>query len=68
MEKNVGTTDKLIRIALAVIALVLYLTKAVTGTLGLLIMAIAIILVLTSIFSFCPLYRPLNISTKKKGK
>ncbi len=68
MEKNVGTVDRVIRIALAVIALVLYLTRAVTGTMALLVMAIAIILVLTSIISYCPLYRPFNINTKKKGK
>lgn len=68
MEKNVGTVDKVIRVALAVIALVLYLTKVVTGTLAVVVMAIAIILVLTSIIGFCPLYSPFKLSTNKKGK
>ena len=66
MKPNMGTTDKIIRIALAVIAAVLYFTNVVTGTLGIIVLVIAATLVLTSFISFCPLYPILGINTGKK--
>jgi Na+(H+)/acetate symporter ActP len=58
MKKNVGTTDRVIRVLLAVVVAVLYFTNQISGTL-------AVILVLTSVVSFCPLYLPFKLSTKK---
>jgi hypothetical protein len=68
MKKNVGVIDKWIRIILAVIGIVLYLTKVATGTLGIVVLVIALLLVLTSILSFCPLYPLLGIKTTPKEK
>lgn len=34
MKKNIGSTDRLVRITLAIILLLLYLTGTVTGTVG----------------------------------
>jgi predicted membrane-bound mannosyltransferase len=67
MKKNVGSTDKVIRIILAIIGVVLFLTNVVSGTLGYIVLAIAAILVITSIISFCPLYVPFKINTGKKN-
>ena len=67
MKKNVGSTDKVIRIILAVIGVVLFLTNVVSGTLGYIVLAISAILVITSIISFCPLYLPFGINTGKKS-
>ena len=66
MKKNMGTNDKAIRILVAVVLAVLFFTKVITGTLGIVLLAVAIIFVLTSLISFCPLYLPLGISTKSK--
>ncbi|MDY0098799.1 MAG: DUF2892 domain-containing protein [Bacteroidales bacterium] len=68
MKKNMGTTDKAIRILVALLILVLYLANVVTGTLGLILIIVAIVLAVTSLIGVCPLYIPFGISTLKKGK
>ena len=68
MKKNIGTTDKIIRLVLAIIFGVLYYTDTVTGTWGLVLAIIAIVFLLTSLVSFCPLYPLLGINTIKKKK
>jgi uncharacterized membrane protein len=66
MKKNMGSTDKTIRIILALLIAVLYFTGVIPGTLGIVLMVFAGIFVLTSFISFCPLYAPFGISTLKK--
>jgi len=68
MKKNMGTTDKIIRLVLAIIFGVLYYTDTITGTWGLVLAIIAIVFLLTSLVSFCPLYSLLGINTLKKKK
>lgn len=66
MKSNMGTTDKIIRIAIAVIVAVLYFTNVITGTLGIILLVLAAVFVLTSLISFCPLYVLFGINTGKK--
>lgn len=66
MKSNMGTTDKIIRIAIAVLVAVLYFTNVITGTLGIILLVLAAVFVLTSLISFCPLYLPFGINTGKK--
>lgn len=66
MKKNMGSTDRIIRIILAIAFGVLYFTNVVTGTLGIVLLVLGIVFLLTSFISFCPLYLPFNISTCKK--
>ncbi len=66
MKKNMGTSDKVIRILIALIIGVLYFTHVITGTLGIVLLIAAIIFVLTSLVSFCPLYVLLGINTCRK--
>ncbi|NER15941.1 YgaP family membrane protein [Spongiivirga citrea] len=63
MKKNMGTTDKIVRLLVAIVAAVLYFTGTVTGTLGIVLLVAAGIFLLTSLVSFCPLYAPFGIST-----
>jgi hypothetical protein len=65
MKKNMGSTDKIIRITVAVIVAVLYFTNTISGTLALVLGAFAVILLITSFVSFCPMYLPFGVSTKK---
>ena len=60
-----GTTDKFIRILIAVVIAVLYFMGYISGTLAIILMAVAIIFLLTSLISFCPLYSVLGINTCK---
>jgi hypothetical protein len=66
MKKNMGTVDKVIRILVAVVVVILYFTNVISGTLGIILLALSAIFVVTSILSICPLYMPLGISTRKK--
>lgn len=66
MKKNMGTIDKVIRILLALVIVVLFFTNVITGTLAIILLILSAIFALTSIISFCPLYLPLGIHTNKK--
>ncbi|HDQ03250.1 MAG TPA: DUF2892 domain-containing protein [Deltaproteobacteria bacterium] len=67
MKKNMGTVDRVIRVLLAVVVLILYLTGNITGLAAIILGVIAVIFVVTSIIGFCPLYVPFKISTIKKS-
>lgn len=66
MKPNVGTIDKAIRILSAVVIAVLYFMEKISGTTAIILLVLAIIFIITSFLSFCPLYWPFGISTHKK--
>ena len=66
MKKNMGTVDKTIRIFVAAIVALLYFTGVISGTLAIVLMVFAIIFVITSLISVCPLYPILGMNTRKK--
>ena len=66
MKKNMGTIDRIIRIILAIVVVVLYMTGSISGTAAIILGILAVVFVLTSLIGFCPLYLPLKISTMKK--
>ncbi len=63
MKKNMGATERIIRVIAAAAIVALYFTGVLQGTLGLVLLALAGIFALTSIVSFCPLYLPFGIDT-----
>ncbi|MFM2362952.1 MAG: hypothetical protein RLZZ316_1854 [Bacteroidota bacterium] len=63
MKKNMGTTDRIIRLILAAIFGYLYFGNVVTGTLGLVLIILGGVFALTSLVSFCPLYKLVGINT-----
>jgi hypothetical protein len=65
MTKNIGSIDKAIRIVVAVIIAILYFTDQITGTAAILLGLLAVVFLVTSFISICPLYLPFKISTKK---
>jgi hypothetical protein len=66
MKKNMGVIDRIVRILIAVVVAVLYFMQLIPGTLGIILLILAGILVLTSIVGLCPLYLPLGLSTSRK--
>jgi len=66
MKKNMGSLDKLLRLVLAVIVAALYFMGVISGTLGIVLLGIAIVFAVTSFMSFCPLYVPFGIITCTK--
>jgi hypothetical protein len=66
MKKNMGNLDRSLRLFGAAILIVLYLLNVITGTLAIVCLVIAAMLIITSFISFCPLYLPFKINTRKK--
>lgn len=66
MKKNMGILDTKIRIVLAVVIAVLYFTGTITGFYGIVILAVAVLFVLTGFVRFCPLYALFDFNTLKK--
>ena len=62
-----GSADKTIRVVIAAVIGLLYYLDYISGTLAYVLMAVAIIFLVTSLVNFCPLYRLLGTSTSKMG-
>ena len=63
MKKNMGNTDRIIRIIVAAIFAALYFTGTVTGSFGTIIMVLGGVLLATSAINFCPLYTLIGVNT-----
>ncbi len=62
-----GTADQVIRTLIAIAIAFLYYFKVINGTTAIILGALALIFLLTSLMGFCPLYLPFGISTRKKA-
>jgi hypothetical protein len=58
----------LVRLVVAALIAILYLTKVITGTLGIVLLIAAVIFLVTSLLNFCPLYTLLGVSTCETKK
>jgi len=70
MKNNMGNADRVIRIVLAALAIGLYFTGTITGTIGIVLLVLAGVFLLTGFIGTCPLYMPFGLSTcatKEKG-
>lgn len=65
MKQNMGNTDRIIRVVLAVVVAILYFTNLISGTAAIILGILAIVFLLTGVVGFCPLYAPFKLSTKK---
>lgn len=65
MKKNMGFADRTIRSLVALIIIALYYSEVISGTFGIVLIAISAIFLLTSLVSFCPLYVLFGLSTCK---
>ena len=66
MKKNMGSTDRIIRIIIAAIVAVLYYSGRINGTMAIILGIVAGVFLLTSLINFCPLYKMLGINTNKQ--
>lgn len=66
MKRNIGKTDKLIRILLALALGLVVSFKVVTGVAATIFLLIAAVLLLTALINFCPIWHFSGISTKEK--
>lgn len=65
LNKNVGKLDRAIRTLVAIGIALLYLFDVISGILGMVLTAFAIILLITSLVNFCPLYKIIGFNSCK---
>lgn len=63
MKLNMGNLDRIIRVIAALVIVVLYFNQIITGTLGIVLLAVAGVFAMTSFIGFCPLYKLLGLNT-----
>ncbi|MDL5512378.1 DUF2892 domain-containing protein [Arenibacter sp. M-2] len=68
MRKNMGNLDRTLRFVVAAALIALYYNDVISGTLGIVLVVLAIVFFLTSFIGFCPLYLPFGIRTCKAKK
>jgi hypothetical protein len=66
MKANMGSADRIIRLTIAVVLGILFFTNVITGTLGIILLVVALIFLVTSFVSFCPAYTILGLRTCKR--
>lgn len=64
MKKNMGITDRIIRVLITATIAALFFSHVITGTAAIVLLILGGIFLLTSLISFCPLYALLNISSR----
>ena len=68
MKPNMGTEDKILRIVAAIVIAILYFANVISGTVAIVLLVFAAVFILTSLISFCPLYAPFGLSTRRKNQ
>ena len=65
LKQNVGKLDRAIRTLFAMGVALLYLFDIISGYLGIGLMLFAIVLLVTSLLNFCPLYKIVGFNSCK---
>ncbi len=65
MKTNIGEADRFMRFLIAATIVLLYISNIISGTLGIILLVLAGVFVLTSVVSFCPLYKLFGFNTCK---
>jgi hypothetical protein len=63
MGTNEGVLDRIVRITIAMIALVAGLALGIGSVTGIVLLAVAAIMFLTGVVGFCPLYAIFRLNT-----
>jgi len=66
MKKNMGPVDRIIRSVISLVLIALYLTDTITGTIGIIVVVFASVMLLSSITGNCPPYSLMGFNTRKK--
>ncbi|UCD06271.1 MAG: DUF2892 domain-containing protein [candidate division WOR-3 bacterium] len=66
MKLNMGSMDRIIRLLITLVIVILLVAGVLKGALAVVLGIIAIIFFVTSVFGFCPLYVIFGLATKKK--
>ena len=64
MKKNMGLIDRVVRVLAALVIAGLILSGVLSGTAASILGIVTVVFILTSVFSSCPLYLLLGLSTQ----
>lgn len=67
MKVNMGNADRIIRVVISIVFVVLFAQNIVIGTIGYVLLGLAGIFTLTAIFSSCPIYSIVGLRTNASG-
>ncbi|NLO69917.1 MAG: DUF2892 domain-containing protein [Porphyromonadaceae bacterium] len=63
MKSNIGTADRAIRLLLAIVLIALFYSGILQGIPGVIGLILALLLTVTSLVSFCPIYRVFKLNS-----
>lgn len=63
LKSNIGTADRAIRLLLAMGLIILFYADILSSIFGIIGLIIALLLTVTSLTTFCPLYKILNLNS-----
>ncbi len=66
MKKNMAIVDRIFRVVLVALVVVLYFAHVLSPVAAIILGILAVVFLLTSIVGTCPIYLALGISTKRR--
>ena len=63
MKSNVGSLDRILRIIIGIVLAVLYLKGTVTGGAGVALLVVGLVLIVTALIKWCPIWKVLGVNT-----
>lgn len=63
MKPNMGGADRIVRLFVAILIVIVFFKGIITGILGIVLLIFAAIFVVTSLIKYCPLYSLFNLNT-----
>lgn len=67
LEKNLGTADRVVRLIFSTTVIILFFIGAIGGPLAAWLLVLSALLMLTVVFSFCPVYRAFGLDSKEES-
>lgn len=68
LQPNMGTPDKIIRTTIAMVIFALIAIGTISGAVATVLGIVAVIFVVTSVVSFCPLYKVFGFCTNREDQ
>lgn len=66
-DRNLGTADKIVRVVFSTVVIILFLLNIIGGPLAAGLLGLSVILLLTVLFSFCPVYGAFGVNKRKES-
>lgn len=66
-DRNLGTADKIVRIVFSTVVIILSLLNIIGGPLAAGLLGLSVILILTVLFSFCPVYGVFGVNNRNES-